>query len=88
MTAPTERAMPGAVESAAMVNPVLGTLLVGFGLLGAVWPYRVARFEEQLDAIGSKRSWDEVEPAEWKVTLTRGIGVVFVLFGVAVFLDV
>ena len=71
-----------------MANPVLGILLVGFGLLNAVWPYRVARFEEQLDAIGSKRSWDEVEPAEWKVTLTRGIGVVFALFGVAVFLNV
>jgi hypothetical protein len=71
-----------------MVNLVFGTLLVGFGLLGAVWPYRVARFEEQLNAIGSKRSWDEVEPAEWKVMLTRGIGVVFALIGVAIFLDV
>jgi len=71
-----------------MVNPVLGTLLVGFGLLSAVWPYRVARFEEQLDAIGSKRSWDEVEPAEWKVKLTRGFGVVVALFGVVVFLNI
>ena len=88
MTAPTERAIPGAVGPAAMVNPVLGTLLVAFGLLGAVWPHRVARFEEQLDAIGSKQSWDEVEPAGWKVTLTRGIGVVLALFGVAVFLNV
>ena len=87
MTAPTERAMLGAVGPAAMVNPVLGTLLVGFGLLGAVWPYRVARFEEQLDAIGSKRSWDEVEPTEWKVMLTRVIGVVFTLIGIAIFLD-
>ena len=71
-----------------MVNPVLGTLLVGVGLLGAVWPQRVARFEEQLDAIGSKRSAGEVEPAEWKVTLTRGAGVVLALFGVAVFLNI
>ena len=71
-----------------MVNPVLGTLLVGVGLLGAVWPHRVARLEEQLDAIGSKRSASEVEPAEWKVTLTRGAGVVLALFGVAVFLNV
>ena len=47
-----------------MTNPVLGTLLVAVGLLNAVWPSQVARFEEQLDAIGSKRSWDEVEPAE------------------------
>ncbi|PSQ37566.1 hypothetical protein BRD05_00320 [Halobacteriales archaeon QS_9_70_65] len=71
-----------------MVSHVLGTLIVAFGLVNAVWPYRVARFEEQLDAIGSKRSWDEVEPAEWKITLTRGIGVVIALFGVAVFLNI
>jgi hypothetical protein len=37
---------------------------VAFGPVDAVWPHRVARFEEQLNAIGSKRSWDEVEPAE------------------------
>ncbi|PSP77824.1 hypothetical protein BRC88_12395 [Halobacteriales archaeon QS_4_69_225] len=71
-----------------MVSHVLGALIVAFGLVNVVWPYKVARFEEQLDAIGSKRSWDEVEPAEWKVTLTRGIGVVIALFGVAVFLSV
>ena len=70
-----------------MVNLVFGTLLIGFGLLGAVWPYRVARFEEQIDAIGSKRSWDEVEPTEWKVMLTRVIGVVVAFIGVAIFLD-
>ena len=87
MTAPTERAMPGAVGPAAMVNLVFGTLIIAFGLLGAVWPYRVARFEEQIDAIGSKRSWDEVEPTGWKVMLTRVIGVVVVLIGVAIFLD-
>ena len=88
MTAPTEKLNLGAVGPAALINPVLGTLLVGFGLLGAVWPHRVAHFEEQLDAIGSKRSASEVDPAEWKVTLTRGIGVVLALFGVAVFLNV
>ena len=71
-----------------MVSHVLGALVVAFGLVNAVWPYKIARFEEQLDSIGSKRSWDEVEPAEWKVRLTRGIGVVIALFGVAVFLNI
>jgi hypothetical protein len=28
-----------------------------------------------MDSIGSKRSWDEVEPADWKVTLNRVLGV-------------
>jgi hypothetical protein len=45
------------------------------GVPHAVWPYKLARFKEQMDSIGSKRSWDEVEPADWKVTLTRVLGV-------------
>lgn len=52
----------------------LAFLLLVFGAPGAIWPYKLARFEEQLDAIGSKRSWSEVEPADWKVLLTRIIG--------------
>ncbi|GAB3679433.1 hypothetical protein GCM10028857_00810 [Salinarchaeum chitinilyticum] len=63
-----------------MVNP-LGIPLLAFGLAAVIWPYEIARFEERIDAIGSKRSWSEVEPADWRVTLTRGIGVVFVLIG-------
>lgn len=65
-----------------MANPA-GLLLVLFGLPAAIWPYKMARFEEQMDSIGSKRSWSEVEPAEWKVVLTRIAGVVMMLIGVA-----
>lgn len=57
-------------------------MLLAFGLPGAVWPYKVARFEEQLDSIGSKRAWHEVEPADWKVTVTRIIGLAMVTFGI------
>lgn len=57
-------------------------MLIAFGLPGAIWPYKLARFGEQLDAIGSKRSWSEVEPADWNVALTRIIGLAFVTFGV------
>ncbi|WP_254838280.1 hypothetical protein [Natronomonas marina] len=71
-----------------MVNPVVGGLLLAFGLGSALRPYRFARFEERLDAIGSERSWSEVEPADWKVTVTRVSGVVVALFGLLVFLDV
>jgi len=45
----------------------------------------MARFEERLDAIGSKRSWGAVEPAEWKVVLTRVAGGALVLFGLLLF---
>ena len=59
----------------------MALILVAFGLPGAIWPHKVARFEEQMDSIGSKRSWSEVEPAGWKVVLTRAIGVGMVLAG-------
>jgi hypothetical protein len=38
-----------------MATPA-GFLLLLVSLPAAIWPYRVARFGEQLDAIGSKRS--------------------------------
>jgi hypothetical protein len=63
-----------------MVNPV-GVLLLAFGLPSAVWPYKLARFEERWDSIGSKRSWSEVEPADWKVALNRVVGVGMVAAG-------
>ena len=61
---------------------LLATLpVMAFGVASAVWPYRVARFEERVDAIGSRRSWDEVEPTNSKVGLTRVVGVLLVLVG-------
>lgn len=50
------------------------------GIVFAVWPYGVAMVGEQLDAIGSKRSPSEVEPADWNVTLTKYIGWGITLF--------
>ncbi|MFC7044414.1 hypothetical protein ACFQH6_02430 [Halobacteriaceae archaeon GCM10025711] len=64
-----------------MAEPI-GLVLVLFGLPGAIWPYRIARFEERMDSIGSKRSWSEVEPADWKVAFTRFVGAGMVLVGV------
>lgn len=52
-----------------------------FGAPSAVWPYRLARFEERLDSIGSKRRWSDVEPADWKVTLTRVVGALMAVGG-------
>ncbi|EMA72202.1 hypothetical protein [Halorubrum distributum] len=65
------------------MDPVLAVFLLAMGVPNAVWPYKFARFEEQMDSIGSKRSWSEVEPADWKVTLTRVVGVGMALFGLA-----
>ncbi len=63
------------------MNPGMALFLVLFGLPGAFFPYRVAQLEERLDAIGSKRAWSEVEPAEWKVLLTRVVAVGMLLVG-------
>jgi len=54
----------------------------------AIKPYELSRFEERLDAIGSKRSWSEVEPADWTVALTRVFGVGITLFGLLVFFNI
>ncbi|ADQ65744.1 hypothetical protein C499_11096 [Halogeometricum borinquense DSM 11551] len=52
----------------------------------ALLPYRLARFEERLDSLGSKRSWSEVEPSDWKVLFNRVGGAALALFGFAWFL--
>ncbi|MFC7073771.1 hypothetical protein ACFQJ7_07810 [Halovenus rubra] len=54
---------------------VLVFVLLVFGLPAAVWPYKIARFNERLDGIGSRRSWSEIEPADWRIALTRVIGI-------------
>lgn len=63
-------------------------VLIVVGLPGAVWPYEVARFGEQIDAIGSKRAASEVKPTDWNVTITRLIGGGMVAIGVTILLVV
>lgn len=45
-----------------------------FGPPLAMWPYKMSRWSEILDAIGRKPA-GRVEPAEWKVLLTRVFGI-------------
>lgn len=59
----------------------VGLLFVLFGGVGALFPRAVARFGEQMDAIGSTTPADEVEPAEWNVVLTRILSAVFAAVG-------
>jgi hypothetical protein len=61
--------------------PFLAVLLVVFGVPSVVWPYELARVSEQLDSVGSTRQWEDVEPAGWKVTLTRVSGAAMVAVG-------
>lgn len=56
--------------------------VVLFGLPLAIWPYKVARLQEQLPSIGSKRRWTEVEPDEWNVAFTRLFGIGLVVLAV------
>lgn len=71
------------------MSPAVSHNLVLFGLLavalgGAVYRFAspLARFSEQLDAIGSTTSAEEVEPASWKVVLYRAVGVLTTIAGV------
>lgn len=57
----------------AVIGVLLGLALVAVGVLLFRHAYLVTKLEEELDAIGSKRSGD-VEPADWHVSLTRLIG--------------
>lgn len=63
---------------------LFGAIPILLGLLAAIWPYKLANLQESIDAIGSKRSMSEVEPADWMVTLTRIVGILVLLGGVAV----
>jgi hypothetical protein len=45
-------------------------------------PRRVARFQEQMDAIGSNCDLVAVEPAEWNVLLNRLTGVFIFTTGI------
>lgn len=65
----------------------IGFIMLLFGLPGALAPYKVARFGEQLDAIGSKTRSRDVEPADWNVLLTRVVGIGMTLVGVLFLLD-
>ncbi|WP_227353060.1 hypothetical protein [Haladaptatus salinisoli] len=68
------------------VAGVVGSVLLGLGLLGVRHAYGVARFEERLDAVGSARRTGSVEPAEWNVALTRVLGGCLAAVGAAILL--
>jgi len=66
----------------------IGLPFIGGGALIFKYAYKITRFSEQWDAIGSKTRWGEVEPARWNVMLTKGtgllvagLGVYFILMG-------
>ncbi len=65
-----------------MIPYILLAFLFLIGLPNALWPYKIARFSEQIDAIGSKRAWSEVEPADWKVYLIKWSGILLMIFAV------
>jgi len=64
------------------------TVFVLLGVLNLVFPYTMAQLKERLDAIGSTRSWSDVEPAGWYVVLTRLLGVALIGIGLAYLLGV
>ncbi|WP_232686412.1 hypothetical protein [Halobacterium zhouii] len=67
----------------AVAGVVLGLVLVAVGAGVVRYAYSLTKVEEQIDAIGSKRSGD-VEPAGWHVTLTKLFGGVVAAGGLVV----
>lgn len=63
---------------------LIGLLLLVAGLPHALWPYKLAKLGEGVDAIGSRRSSLTVEPADWKVRLYRVLGILFSVVGVVI----
>jgi len=61
---------------------VPGVLVSLLGSAMLAKPRCVARFQEQMDAIGSTRDLKDVEPAEWNVILNRILGCVVFLIGI------
>ncbi|QSG07415.1 hypothetical protein [Halapricum desulfuricans] len=68
-------------EQNAVGQIVYGLLLSVGGAVGFRYARPIARLNEEIDAIGSKTDLSEVEPAEWKVLLTKAFAAFFVLFG-------
>ncbi|SIR98666.1 hypothetical protein SAMN05421858_4998 [Haladaptatus litoreus] len=63
---------------------LLGGALIGLGLFGMRYAYQLTRFGEQIDAIGSKQRFSDVEPAEWNVSLSRALSLIVVLTGIVI----
>lgn len=68
-------------EQLAWLRISMGVIMLVAGGLGVAYPYKVARIGEIIDAIGSTRSLDAVEPAGWKVSLTRITASILALVG-------
>ncbi|ELZ26928.1 hypothetical protein C475_08336 [Halosimplex carlsbadense 2-9-1] len=71
--------------AAAASATLVGAVLFAVGLFGVLQPYTVALWRERLDAVGSTRSWNDVEPTDWRVTIARYTFAIF-LAGGALFL--
>jgi len=65
---------------------IFGMFLMLIGGVSFKFAHGMARFGEQLDAIGSKRRWSEVEPADWNVALTKFGGALAFVIGLLMLL--
>jgi hypothetical protein len=65
---------------------IVGLAIVAAGILSIRYAYEITRFEERIDAIGSKRDRSEIEPAEWNVAMTVRMAQGAIIVGTAIFL--
>ena len=69
-------------RASCMASPAAIPLFL-VGAAAAIWPRQLSLWQERWDSVGSTRNWSEVEPAAWRVTLTRTGGVLAMFGGVA-----
>lgn len=67
-----------------MARPAAIPLLL-VGAAAAIWPRQLSLWQERWDSVGSTQNWSDVEPAAWRVTLTRAGGVLAMLGAVAAY---
>lgn len=63
-----------------MIDP-MGIFLLIAGIIFAIWPYSIAKFGEELKAMGTEQSAYSVEPTDLNVWITRIVGVASAIIG-------
>lgn len=52
---------------------IIGPVIFAVGVLSIRYAYEVTKFEKWIDAIGTRRTWDDIEPTGWRVEMTLRI---------------
>lgn len=68
----------------AVVVTIMGVMVIAVGVIGVLRPYRFALWKERLDAVGSNRPIERIEPTDLNVKMTKFQFYVFVAGGLII----